>query len=257
MNRFLRDLVLLIILGASASAIAGENRWLLGTGIVFPALNGAMITNASTYPNLSSTAIEGDYGWEGGAAGSSTSRDVMVSYATGGGPWGGGIALASSDSVASTGSQSNVLYGGLGGRVAGIELGVMSSLPVSPTVGGLDFSFGLFVPGGDGLSWALVVPSGFDSVAAGFGVSKSDYSLEFDLSVPMGSGDLTASLGAGIQTDFLGVAFIASSPIRTSTFGVGSSSITGGLSLRLTRSLSALARIPTSGNYLVGLNWAI
>ncbi len=231
---------MLLIWAPSASA-GGGNPWLLDSGIVFPSLNGSLSLNAGRLPFTGATALQVDQVLSGvsGAGDLST-----VSFARGGGSWGAGV-----------GVNSSTLFAGLGGRLGGVGLGVMTAMPVSSGAGSADFSFGLSVPGGNSLSYALVVPSSLGSVKGGVGFSSGPHlSFEANLDFPMALDGSVLSGGLQAKAGILGLAVTAASTLSGTS--LSAASLAAELSLNVTSNIALLASLPEAGLYTLGLNWA-
>jgi hypothetical protein len=239
---------------AIAPAHAGSgNRWLLDSGIVFPSLNGSLSLNAGKLPFMGATAVQFDHLLSGVAG---TGDLSTVSLARGGGSWGAGVGVDSLGLLGDgSGVTSNTLFAGFGGRVGGVGLGVMTSMPVSPVSGSADFSFGLLVPGGS-LSYALVVPSSLGSMKGGLGFSSGpNLSFEANLDFPMELQGSVLSGGVQARAGILGLAFTAASTVTGS--GLSGASLAAELSLNVSSNLALLASLPGGGLYSLGLNWAL
>jgi len=251
-----------LVLGLLAqTGLASENKWTLGTGIVFPSLNGAMEDNAATYSRMAATAFELGYGKGETTRAGQSDRTVKVSLAKGGGSLGGGLGVASTGVGGSQGVSS--LFGGLGVQLGGVGLGAMLEMPLSPSTGDVDASFGLSFPSaGDGVSFAIVVPESLDTVKAGVGMMRAnEYGLEADLTVPVDSGDLAVGIGTRVQAGIFGVGFTSSTPINISTSSngsrVGDTTFGGSVSMELISNATLIAEMPGSGLYLVSFNLAL
>ena len=210
---------------------------------------------------MAATAFEVGYGKGEVTAPGQSDRTLKVSLAKGGGTLGGGLGVESTGVGASGGVSS--LFGGLGVQLGSVGLGAMLEMPLSPSSGDLDASFGLSFPsGGDGVAFALVVPKSLDTVKAGFGIQRdNEYGVEADLTVPVGSGDLALGLGTRVQAGIFGVGFTSSTPINVSGSSGGSrlsdTTFGGSVSMCILANATIIAEMPGSGLYLVSFNLAL
>lgn len=236
---------------------AASNRWLLGTGIVFPSLNGSLSFNSAAIPWMGATAIGADYLFpETGGVGSG--RTAIASLASGRGSWGGGAGVISNWTEGGVSAQTYQGFGAIGGMFGDLGLGLMAQKLLTHPGGDLSLSYGAHYRLSGGMSFAAVLPSGFDSVKLGLGWRRGGaFAFELNADVPLeSSGSTGLSFGAKGEGEVIGASVILTSELSSGS-GLSDPGVALALSGRLSSRLVLIAQRPADGLYTLGFNLAL
>jgi hypothetical protein len=236
---------------------ASMNRWLLGTGIVFPSLNGSLTFNSAALPAQTATALGADYLFPE-VSGPGSGRTAISSIATGRGSWGVGYGVVSNWIEGAASSSAVTDFAGIGGQFGDLGVGLLARDLILSEGGSLDLRYALRYEAGGGLHLAAVLTSDLNDAQVGVGWRRSSlFCFEINADLPMNSGDNTG-LSAGLKGEgqVLGGSLIASSTLSSGS-GLSDPTFALALSARLASRLALIFQRPATGLYTVGFNLAL
>lgn len=245
----------LLVTVCSAESFAGTNRWLLGTGVVFPSLNGSLTTNVAAVTWMRGRALGADYSFADTSAGSSSATLAGTSAVMSSDGWSGGLGYSQQLGTSANVSSVNA---GLAVRLGRFGLGLMSNMLVSPSSGSPSFSYSAAYAGGGGFKYAAVLEPGLDTLTVGMGwVDSGVFGVEANYRTHTGAlGEDRASAGVRLDGEYFGAALkaytILSSPSGSTT---GVLNYSGGIYLRAGSKYAFTAEKDSSVS-TVGLNVA-
>jgi len=236
---------------------ASMNRWLLGTGIVFPSLNGSLTFNSAALPAQTATALGADYLFSE-VSGPGSGRTAIASIATGRESWGVGYGVVSNWVEGAGSSASTADFAGLAGRFGDLGVGLLARDLILSEGGSLDLRYALHYEAGGGLHLAGVFTSDLNDAQVGVGWRRSSlFCFEINADLPMNSGENTG-LSAGLKGEgqVIGGSIVASSALSSGS-GLSDPTFALALSARLGSRLALIAQRPNTGLYTVGFNLAL
>lgn len=234
---------------------AGMNRWLLGTGVVFPSLNGSLTTNVAAVTWMRGRAFGANYLFADTSAGSTSATMASGSAVVSSDGWGGGVGVSQQLGTSANTTSANA---GLAGRLGRFGLGLMSNMLVSPSSGSPNFSYSAAYAGNGGFRYAAVLDPSVDTFTVGMGwVDSGVFGVEANYQTHTGTlGEDRASAGVRLDGEYFGAALkaytILSSPYGSTT---GTLNYSGGIYLRA-GSKYAFTAEKDSSVYTLGLNIA-